>query len=204
MPGLPPNIHPIADGLLSRGAKESRLKQRAKVIWLYGLSGSGKSTLAAALERDLAGAGFATHLLDGDNLRTGLNSDLGFSEEERAENIRRVAEVARLFVQAGIVVICSFITPMRSLRDLARHIVGPDDFLEVHVSASLETCARRDPKGLYAKAARGEVGQFTGRDAPFEPPERADFVVDTERESPEAAGRSLFAFVAPQLRPRQA
>ena len=204
MAGLHPNIHPIADGLLSRAAKESRLGQHAKVIWLYGLSGSGKSTLAAALERDLAGAGFTTHLLDGDNLRTGLNSDLGFGDEDRAENIRRVAEVARLFVQAGIVVICSFITPMRSLRDLARRIVGSDDFLEVYVSASLETCARRDPKGLYAKAGRGEVRQFTGRDAPFEQPERADFVVDTERESPEAAGRSLFAFVAPHLRPNQA
>ena len=198
---MPENIHPVVTGVVSRNEKEARLKQRAKVLWLYGLSGSGKSTLAAGLERRLAAEGFATHLLDGDNVRAGLNSDLGFSDDDRAENIRRVAEVAKLMAQAGLVVICSFITPTRALRALARRIVGTGDFLEIHVDASLETCARRDPKGLYAKADRGEVRQFTGRDAPFEPPERADLVINTDREPPGRSLDRLVAFVVPRLRP---
>jgi len=200
MPGTPKNIHPVVAGVVSRSEKESRLRQHAKVLWLYGLSGSGKSTLATGLERRLAADGFTTHLLDGDNVRSGLNGDLGFSDEDRAENIRRVAEVARLFVQAGIVVICSFITPTRALRDLARRIVGADDFFEIHVDASLEACARRDPKGLYAKADRGEIRQFTGRDAPFEPPVRADLVVNTEGEPPDESLDRLLAFARPRLR----
>jgi len=201
MPGAPENIHPTLSGIASRSEKEARLQQRAKVLWLYGLSGSGKSTLAAGLERRLMAEGLATHLLDGDNVRAGLNADLGFSEADRTENIRRVAEVAKLMVQAGLVVVCSFITPTRALRALARRIVGTADFLEIHVDASVETCARRDPKGLYAKADRGEVRQFTGRDAPFEAPEHADLVISTEREPPEQSLARLVAFVAPRLRP---
>jgi adenylylsulfate kinase len=204
MPDTPKNIHPVIAGVVSRIEKEARLGQHAKVLWLCGLSGSGKSTLAAGLERRLAAAGLTTHLLDGDSVRAGLNGDLGFSDEDRAENIRRVAEVARLFVQAGVVVICSFITPTRALRELARRIVGADDFLEIHVDASLEACARRDPKGLYAKADRGEIRQFTGRDAPFEPPVRADLVINTEHETPDQSLDRLLAFAIPQLRPRPA
>jgi adenylylsulfate kinase len=200
MADIPENIHPVFNNVLSRNEKEARLCQRARVLWLYGLSGSGKSTLAAGLERRLQSEGFTTHLLDGDNIRTGLNRDLGFSAADRAENIRRVAEVSKLFVQAGIVVINAFITPARALRELARGIVGSDDFIEVYVEASLETCARRDPKGLYAKASRGQVRQFTGHDAPFETPEQADLVINTDREPVGQSLERLYSFVCPRLR----
>jgi len=201
MPELPEHIHPVFDRVLARPEKEAKLRQRARVVWLYGLPGSGKSTLAAALERRLHAEGFTTHLLDGDNLRAGLNRDLGFSEADRAENIRRAAEVAKLLVQAGIVVVCAFITPRRVLRELARGIVGADDFLEVYVEASVETCARRDPKGLYAGAGRGEIRRFTGHDAAFEPPERADLVLNTEGEPVEQSLERLHEFAVPRLRP---
>lgn len=200
MPGTE-NLHPIHDRMLSRAEKEARLGHKARVIWLYGLSGSGKSTLAVALERRLGAEGVATALLDGDNLRTGLNRGLGFSDSDRTENLRRVAEVAKLFVQAGVVTLCSFITPQRAHRTLARDIIGADDFLEVYVAASFETCARRDPKGLYAKAAAGTVGQFTGRDSSFEAPAEGEsaFVIDTEAESPDTSLARLHAFIAPRL-----
>ncbi|MDR0901654.1 MAG: adenylyl-sulfate kinase, partial [Opitutaceae bacterium] len=161
--------------------------QRACVFWLFGLSGSGKSTLAIALERRLAAEGFTTHLLDGDNLRAGLNRGLGFSDADRAENIRRAAEVARLFAQAGIVTIASFITPFRALRDAARGIIGAADFFPVHVHATFETCARRDPKGIYAKAAAAGVASFTGRDSRFEPPapDEGALLIDTGTAAPE-------------------
>ncbi len=197
------NIHPIFDRVISRAEKESRLKQRARVIWLYGLSGSGKSTLAIALECRLAAEGFTTHLLDGDNLRTGLNRGLGFSDADRAENIRRVAEVAKLFVQAGVVTLCSFITPSRALRASAREIIGADDFLEIYVHASFETCAQRDPKGLYAKASSGAVKQFTGRDSGFEQPLPEDGAhrIDTEAETPDASLNRLHAIVRQKISP---
>jgi adenylylsulfate kinase len=195
------NIHPIFDRVLSRPEKEARLKQRARVIWLFGLSGSGKSTLAVALERRLFDEGFVTHLLDGDNVRTGLNRGLGFTDTDRAENVRRVAEVAKLFAQAGVVTICSFITPLRSLRQSAREIVGADDWMDVYVKASFETCRRRDPKGLYAKASAGGVKQFTGKDSAFEEPEAGEvsLVIDTEAESPEASLDRLHAAVRPRI-----
>lgn len=195
------NLHPIFDRVLSRAEKEARLGQKARVIWLYGLSGAGKSTLAVALERRLAAEGRVTHLLDGDNVRTGLNRGLGFSEADRAENLRRVAEVAKLFVQAGVVTLCSFITPLRAHRALAREIIGSEDFLEIYVAASFEACAQRDPKGLYAKAAAGGVGQFTGRDSTFEPPlpDMATLEIATESETPAASLDRLYACVAPRL-----
>ena len=198
----PENLHPTFDRLLSRADKEARLRQRARVIWLYGLSGSGKSTLANALERRLHADGFTTHLLDGDNVRTGLTHDLGFSDADRVENIRRVAEVAKLFVQAGVVVVAAFITPQRVLRELARGIVGADDFLEIYVSASFEACVRRDPKGIYAKAVAGQVRQFTGRDSTFEPPApgEAALALDTEAEPPAQSLEKLHALVAPKIR----
>jgi adenylylsulfate kinase len=195
------NIHPIFDRVLSRSEKEARFKQRSRVIWLYGLSGSGKSTLAVALERRLFAEGFTTHLLDGDNVRTGLNQGLGFTDTDRAENIRRVAEVAKLFVQSGVVTLCSFITPTRALRKAAREIVGADDFFDVYVKASFETCARRDPKGLYAKAGTGGVKQFTGKDSAFEEPDAGgvSLIIDTEVESAEASLERLHAAVRPQI-----
>jgi adenylylsulfate kinase len=195
------NIHPIFDRVLGRHEKELRLKQRARVIWLFGLSGSGKSTLAVGLERQLFSEGFFTQLLDGDNLRTGLNRGLSFSDADRAENIRRVAEVAKLFTQAGVITICSFITPRRALRQAAREIVGAEDFFDVYVKASFAACARRDPKGLYAKAGMGDVPQFTGRDSAFEEPlaDEAALVIDTEGESPEASLARLHAAVRPKF-----
>ncbi|MBP7143009.1 MAG: adenylyl-sulfate kinase [Opitutaceae bacterium] len=203
MTGNRSNLHPIFEKVLSRAEKERRLKQRARVIWLFGLSGSGKSTLANALERSLADQGVITHLLDGDNLRIGLNKGLGFSDADRSEGLRRAAEVAGLFVQAGVVTICSFITPLRSQRETARKILGNEDFLPIYVKASFETCARRDPKGLYARAARGEVAQFTGRDSAFEEPlaEESVFVIDTEMEAPNASLARLLAHVYPRLQP---
>lgn len=196
------NLHPIFDRVVGRAAKQARLRQQGRVIWLYGLSGSGKSTLAVALEHRLAAEGFTTHLLDGDNVRSGLNRGLGFSDEDRNENLRRVAEVAKLFVEAGIVTICSFITPLRSQRRLVREIVGADDFLSVHVAASFDACSRRDPKGLYAKAAAGGVSQFTGRDSSFEAPEagEAGLVISTEAEPAPASLERLHAFVLPHIR----
>lgn len=196
------NLHPIFDHVLSRVEKEQRLKQRSRVIWLYGLSGSGKSTLANALERRLAAEGFTTHLLDGDNVRSGLNRGLRFSDADRAENIRRVAEVAKLFVQAGVVTLCSFITPMRALRASAREIIGAEDFIEVYVKASFETCAQRDPKGLYAKVGAGGVKQFTGRDSGFESPNADDdaLLIDTEAEAIEASLARLHAHVLPRIK----
>jgi len=180
MSATPEHLYPVFDRMLPRAAKEELLGQSGCVIWMHGLSGSGKSTLAHRLERELHAAGRLVKALDGDNVRTGLNRNLGFSDEDRLENIRRVAEVAKLFAECGVVVIASFITPNNELRRLARGIVGDDDLLEVYVRASYETCAARDPKGLYAKVKAGEVKRFTGRDSGFEEPERPDLVVDTE------------------------
>ena len=197
------NLHPIFDRVLPRTEKEARLGQRGRVLWFFGLSGSGKSTLAIALERRLHAQGFVTQLLDGDNVRTGLNRGLGFSDADRTENIRRIAEVAKLHAQAGLVTLCSFITPLRAHRLLAREILGADDFLPVYVKADFATCARRDPKGLYAKAAAGGVGQFTGRDSTFEEPgadEGNALVIDTEAASPEACLALLQVAVLSRIR----
>lgn len=198
------DLYPIFDRVLSRADKEARLGQRGCVLWFYGLSGSGKSTLAVALERRLHTEGFATQLLDGDNVRTGLNRGLGFSDVDRAENLRRVAEVAKLHVQAGLVTLCSFITPLRINRSMIREIVGADDLLEIYVHACYETCAARDPKGLYAKVAAGGVGSFTGKDSGFEPPipDAGDtLTIDTEANSAEVCLARLQEAVIPRLRP---
>ena len=175
------NIHPIFDNMLDRKAKEKLLNQRAVVIWMTGLSGSGKSTLAKILEQKLHHQGVLSKLLDGDNLRTGLNKNLGFSEEDRLENIRRVAETARLFLDNGVVTICSFVSPTAALRNMAKEIIGEDDFLEIFVDASFDECARRDVKGLYKKALKGEIKDFTGLDAPFDIPKKPFLNIDTEK-----------------------
>lgn len=187
------NIHPEFHRMLGREAKESLLRQRSTVYWLYGLSGSGKSTIANAFERELHEAGFLTQILDGDNIRSGLNRNLGFSDADRAENIRRIAEVARLYLHSGIITVTSFICPTRELRELARSVIGEADFVEVFVKASFETCAARDPKGLYAKAQAGGIQQFTGRDSAFEEPEPGDpaLVLDTEARPLEACVGTL-------------
>jgi len=178
------NLFPGFDRLLDRGAKETLLGQQGRVLWFFGLSGSGKSTLANALERRLHAAGILTVVLDGDNIRSGLNNNLGFSDADREENLRRIAEVAKLFAETGVVTLTSFITPLRRFREMARSIIGENDFNPIYVKASFETCARRDVKGLYAKAARGAVPQFTGKDSGFEEPLPGEaLVVDTETQS---------------------
>ncbi|PAZ05929.1 MAG: adenylyl-sulfate kinase [Verrucomicrobiia bacterium AMD-G2] len=173
------NIHTEFHRFLHRQDKEHKLGQRGMVIWMCGLSGSGKSTIANAAERVLHQRGRTTAILDGDNIRAGLNANLGFGDDDRLENIRRIAEVAKLFAQQGIVTFVSAITPRGELRDVARGILG-DDFFEVYVKASFEACAQRDVKGLYAKAAKGEIAHFTGKDSSFEEPMQADLVLDTE------------------------
>lgn len=198
------NIHPIFDQTLNRSSKEELLKQKGCVLWLYGLSGAGKSTLATALEKQLHSKGIMTQLLDGDNIRTGLNKNLGFSDDDRLENIRRIAEVAKLFAQAGIVTITSFITPRRSLRAMAREIIGEGDFHEIFVTCSFETCETRDVKGLYAKAKAGTIKQFTGKDSSFEPPDEtapASLVLDTDIKSEEACLKELSAFAMQHIKP---
>jgi adenylylsulfate kinase len=189
------DIHPIYSKMLSRAEREKKLRQRAKVVWLFGLSGSGKSTLATALEQQLFAEGYTTMLLDGDNLRDGLNKGLGFTDADRAENIRRAAEVSKLFFQAGIVCINSFITPRESLRTLAREIIGADNLLEIYVEASFETCQKRDVKGLYKKAQAGQVANFTGQQSTFEPPLHPHLTLNTETASIEESLQSLYSFV---------
>ena len=156
------HIYPIFDKMLTRADKESLLGQRGLMIWFTGLSGSGKSTIAIALERELHRRGILCRILDGDNIRSGINNNLGFTEADRVENIRRIAEVSRLFVDTGIVTLAAFISPNNDIREMAARIIGKDDFVEVYVSTPLEECERRDVKGLYAKARRGEIKNFTG------------------------------------------
>jgi len=191
------NIHPIFGSVLTRHDKEKLLRQKAVVLWLVGLSGSGKSTLARSLERALHERGFLTYLLDGDNLRAGLNNNLGFSEEDRRENIRRAAEAARLLLEGGLVTICSFISPTEAVREMARVVVGAEDFLEVFVNASLETCEERDVKGLYAKARRGEIKDFTGISAPFEAPQTPFLEVRTDQQDAEACTKRIMNALLP-------
>ncbi len=173
------HIYPIFDKMLSREDKEKMLGQHGIMVWFTGLSGSGKSTIAIALERELHKRGVLCRILDGDNIRTGINKNLGFSKADRVENIRRIAEVAKLFVDTGIVTIAAFISPSNDIREMAADIIGRDDFLEVYVSTPIEECERRDVKGLYAKARRGEIKDFTGISAPFEVPTHPALVLDT-------------------------
>jgi bifunctional enzyme CysN/CysC len=170
---------------IDKDARALQKLQKPFCLWLTGLSGAGKSTIANLLEKELFACGGHTYMLDGDNIRQGLSRDLGFSEADRVENIRRAMEVARLFVDAGLVVIVSFISPYRTERDLARSQFEPDEFVEIYVDASLEECERRDPKGLYAKARRGELVDFTGVDSDYQPPEAPEIRLDTVTKSPE-------------------
>ena len=192
------NIHPKFHRLLDTEAKEKLLNQRGLVVWLYGMSGSGKSTLAAELEKHFHTHGHLCQVLDGDHIRHGINRDLGFSLPERQENIRRLAEIAKLFRKLGALTIASLITPTNGLRQIARDIIG-GELLQVYVKASYETCEKRDVKGLYAKARRGEVKQFTGKDSAFEEPGHAELTIDTESLSVEAATQQLINLIAPRI-----
>jgi len=194
------NIHPVFDRMLDRTYREQFLNQQALVVWLVGLSGSGKSTIAMALEKLLFSRGYFAQMLDGDNIRSGINGDLGFSDEDRRENIRRIAEIARLYAQSGVITINSFISPTRSIRQMTRDIIGPDYF-EVFVDTPLDVCEQRDVKGLYAKARKGELKGFTGIDAPFEAPKNPDLILRTENKSIEACTQELFDHIIEKIRP---
>ncbi|MEI7955991.1 MAG: adenylyl-sulfate kinase [Verrucomicrobiota bacterium] len=194
------NIHPEFNRFLNRHDKQVLLRQRGLVVWLCGLSGSGKSTIANAAERVLYQQGRMSVILDGDNLRSGLNADLGFSDEDRLENVRRIAEVAKVFVSQGVITFVSAITPRGELRDRVRGLLG-EDLFEVYVEASYETCENRDVKGLYAKAARGEIAHFTGKDGSFEPPQDPALVLNTENSSIEDAAFELLEAISDRICP---
>lgn len=193
------NIYPVFDKMLGRADKETLLGQHGLMVWFTGLSGSGKSTVAIALERELQRRGILCRLLDGDNIRTGINNNLGFSEEDRIENIRRIAEVSKLFVDTGIVTLAAFISPMRQMRQMAADIIGRDDFIEIYVSTPVEECERRDVKGLYARARKGEIKNFTGISAPFEAPENPALAIDTSRLSLQQSVEAVLQLILPKI-----
>lgn len=195
------NIYPIFDKMLGREDKECLLKQRSVMIWFTGLSGSGKSTVAIALERELHRRGLLCRILDGDNIRSGINNNLGFSPADRVENIRRIAEVSKLFVDTGIITLAAFISPSDELREMASSIIGTDDFLEIYVSTPIEECERRDVKGLYAKARKGEIREFTGVSAPFEAPAHPALRLDTSRLTLEESVAKLLELILPKVKP---
>lgn len=200
-----PEKNPAWD-VSTRAGREEMLGQKGLVVWLYGLSGAGKSTLAQAAARRLASEGVFCRVLDGDELRTGLNAGLGFDEASRRENIRRSAEAAKILKESGVVTFAAFICPLREMREKAREIVGAEDFVEVYVKASYEACARRDVKGLYARAERGEIPNFTGRDAPFEEPlpGAGALVVESERHGIAHCTESILERLRPKLHHRHA
>ena len=173
------SVFPDFDKIVSRKEKEQRLQQKSKVIWFTGLSGSGKTTLATALERELFNKGFLTQVLDGDNIRSGINNNLGFSREDRIENIRRIAEISKLLINSGIICICAFVSPTEETRKIVRDIVGNNDFLEIYLSTPIDVCENRDVKGLYKRARAGEIRDFTGISAPFEIPQNSILSIDT-------------------------
>ncbi len=194
------HIHPIFDRLLQRSDWEGRLKQRSKVLWLTGLSGSGKSTIAQHLERRLYNEGFFAQVLDGDNIRTGINNNLGFNLEDRQENIRRIAEISRLYLNSGIITINSFISPTREIRAFAKSIIGEADFVEIFIKAPLEVCEQRDVKGLYKKARSGVIKGFTGIDSPYEAPDNSALVIDTVELNIEQSVVTIFDHIYPLIK----
>jgi bifunctional enzyme CysN/CysC len=192
------NIH-TEEFLVDKAARAALDHQTPMVLWFTGLSGSGKSTIAKLVEQALHAEGRHTYSLDGDNLRHGLNRDLGFTDQDRVENIRRVGEVAKLFVDAGLIVLCSFISPFRAERQMVRELMAPGEFIEVFVDTPIEECVRRDPKGLYAKAMKGQIKNFTGVSSPYEPPEAPELRVETAGRSPAEAAEIVLAQVRARL-----
>ena len=195
------NLFPVHHEILNRKEKEELLNQKSVVLWLTGLSGAGKTTLAKYLEQELFSLGYLTQVLDGDNIRTGINSNLGFSDADRHENIRRIAEISKLFLQCGIITINCFISPTDDIRETARAIIGKDDFIEVFVNAPLTVCEERDTKGLYSKARRGEIKEFTGITSPFENPRHADIEIRTDLLSIDESVSKILTFVLPRIEP---
>ena len=193
------HIYPIFHKTLTRSDREELLKQKAVVVWFTGLSGSGKSTLAAALERELYQRGHLCKLLDGDNIRTGINNNLGFSAEDRHENIRRIAEVSKLFLNCGVITLAAFISPTNEIRKQAREIIGDENFMEIFVNPPLNVCEQRDTKGLYQKARKGEIQNFTGISSPFEAPENPAVDLDTSSLTVEESVEKILEVLEPKI-----
>jgi len=193
----PENIHPVFDKVLQRTDKEKLLRQHSLVIWFTGLSGAGKTTLAVGIEQELSKRGYLTQVLDGDNIRTGINNNLGFTGKDRLENIRRIAEVSKLFINCGVITINSFVSPTKDVRRLAKDIIGKENFIEIYVNAPLEVCEKRDVKGLYAKARRGEIKDFTGISAPFEAPVKPDIEIKTDEMNIEESIKKALDYIKP-------
>lgn len=188
------NIFPDFDKRVDRSERAKALGHKSLVLWFTGLSGSGKSTIARALERRLFNAGLFAEVLDGDNIRSGINKDLGFSVADRTENIRRISEIAKLYKESGIITIVSFISPTLAIREMAKSIIGEKDFKEIFINAPLEVCEQRDVKGLYKKARKGEIADFTGISAPFEAPVNPDFEIQTHTEPLESSVEKIFNY----------
>ena len=191
------NIFPVFNRIMLREDKEKLLKQNSKVIWITGLSGAGKTTLACGLEKELNVRGHLTQILDGDNIRKGICNNLGFNEEDRLENIRRISEISKLFLDCGIITINSFISPTVEVRDMARDIIGEKDFIMVYLNTPLDVCEERDIKGLYKKARKGEIENFTGIDSPYEVPIKANLIIDTFNLEIEESVKQLLDYILP-------
>lgn len=197
------HIFPIFDELLQKSDKEQLLNQNSFTVWMSGLSGSGKSTIAKGLERYLHELGFLTQMLDGDNVRAGINNNLGFSEEERTENVRRIAEVSKLFINCGVITLNCFVSPTIKMRELAKSIIGDENFIEIYVNASLNDCEKRDVKGLYAKARAGEIKNFTGIDAPFEAPVDPSLEINTSDLTIDSSIQKVIDYILPKIKIKQ-
>ncbi len=195
-----PNIYPDFDKILERADKEKLLKQKGLVIWITGLSGSGKSSIAIELEKKLHLEGYLTQILDGDKIRNGINNNLGFSIEDRYENIRRIAEIAKLFIECGIITICCFISPTEKIRNIARSIIGKKNFIEIFANTPLEVCEARDIKGLYKKARAGIIKDLSGVSSPYEPPKNPDLELLTEKITIEDAVNRVYQLINPLIK----
>lgn len=194
------NIFTVFDDILQREDKESLLQQKSKVIWMTGLSGSGKTTIAKGVERYLHNIGIVNQILDGDNIRVGISNNLTFSSEDREENIRRIAEVSKLFLNCGIVTLNCFVSPTIEIRNIAKNIIGKENFIEVYINALLETCEERDVKGLYKRARTGEIKDFTGVSAPFEAPINPNIEINTNKLSVEESIHKVVDYVLPIIK----
>ena len=194
------NIFPVFDKIISKAKKEKLLNQKGKVVWLTGLSGSGKTTIALQLEKELYKLGFLVQILDGDNIRAGINNNLSFSEGDRTENIRRIAEVSKLFLNCGIITINCFVSPTIKMRQIAKKIIGKENYYEIFIDADLETCEKRDVKGLYKKARNGEIKNFTGIDSQYEKPNNPSLEVNTSQLSIDQSIEIILKNILPQLK----